>query len=139
MVEGDPTQIQQLIVNLVINAGEAIGERTGTVTVETGMHVIDEEEAAACHAGERVRPGSYVCVEVRDTGSGMDEETRARIFDPFFSTKFTGRGLGLAAASGIVRGHKGAIKVTSAPGKGSTFRVLLPAAQNNSGERQAAA
>lgn len=139
LVEGDPTQIQQLVMNLVINGGEAIGERPGTVSIETGVHLVDEEEVAAYHAGERVRPGSYVCVEVRDTGSGMDEETKTRIFDPFFSTKFTGRGLGLAAASGIIRGHNGAIKVTSAPGKGSTFRVLLPAAQNNSGERQAAA
>jgi CheY-like chemotaxis protein len=71
--------------------------------------------------------GSYVALEVRDTGSGMDQETLKRIFDPFFSTKFLGRGLGLSAALGIVRGHKGAIKVTSAPAQGTVFEVLFPA------------
>jgi PAS domain S-box-containing protein len=127
-IEGDSSQIQQLIMNMVLNGAEAIGETIGTVLVTTGVQEVDEEyiRKAALHEG--IVPGSYVYLEVHDTGCGMDEQTRARIFDPFFTTKFTGRGLGLAAAIGIVRGHNGDIKVYSSPGRGSTFKVLLPRA-----------
>jgi PAS domain S-box-containing protein len=125
-VEADPRQIQQLIFNLVINAGEAIGDRPGMVTIETGMRDVPEGASAEPPFG-RAAPGRYVFAAVQDTGTGMDAATRARIFDPFFSTKFTGRGLGLAAAMGIARAHHGSIHVETEPGKGSRFEVLLPA------------
>jgi two-component system cell cycle sensor histidine kinase/response regulator CckA len=126
-VEGDPTQLQQLLMNLVINGAEAIGSSEGTVLITTHVQMVDEAYAAQTLGNKELRPGAYVSVEVHDTGSGMDAATLTQIFDPFFTTKFTGRGLGLAAALGIVRGHKGALKVYSEPGKGSTFKVLFPA------------
>ena len=101
----------------------------GTVLVTTGVQNVDEHYIRTVFAEHEIKPGKYVYLEVNDTGCGMDAETIARIFDPFFTTKFTGRGLGLAAASGIVRGHRGAIKVYSSPGKGSTFKVLFPVAR----------
>lgn len=126
-VEADAGQMQQLIMNLVINAGEAIGEgNSGTVLVETGACDLDAGRIHAMGFAD-IRPGRYVRLEVHDSGCGMDEATQARIFDPFFTTKFTGRGLGLAATLGIVRSHKGALRVRSSPGKGSTFSIVLPA------------
>ena len=124
----DATQIRQVVMNLITNASEAIGDREGTITLRTGAMSCDRDYFAdAIGDSERHVPGRYVFLEVSDTGVGMDAETLARIFDPFFSTKFAGRGLGLAAVLGIVRGHKGALKVSSKPGEGTTFRVLLPA------------
>lgn len=125
-VEGDRTQLQQLLMNLIINAAEAIGDEDGVVGVTTSVAAIDEEHARTFTMPAQLKAGAYVCVEVQDSGSGMDEQTRARIFEPFFTTKFLGRGLGLAATLGIVRSHGGAIHVRSAPGCGSTFRILLP-------------
>jgi CheY-like chemotaxis protein len=113
-------------MNLVINAGESMEERPGTVLVRSSVRHLEAEAAQRCGAG--LRPGQYVQLEVEDTGCGMDEDMVERIFDPFFTTKFTGRGLGLAAVQGIVRSHRGAIKVFSAPGAGTTFRILLPGA-----------
>jgi two-component system cell cycle sensor histidine kinase/response regulator CckA len=108
------------VMNLLLNAGEAIGNRPGSIGVSIG--------AESLEAGNPVElaPGEYVYLEVRDTGSGMDEATKAKIFDPFFTTKFTGRGLGLAAVAGIVRAHRGAIQVTSELGNGSSFKVYFP-------------
>jgi len=126
-VEADATQIQQLVMNLVINGAEAIGDQNGSVRVTTRLQHVDEDWLAASELTNEIGPGEYISIEVQDTGCGMDAETQKRIFDPFFTTKFTGRGLGLAAAMGIVHGHKGAIKVYSAPGAGSTFRIFLPA------------
>jgi PAS domain S-box-containing protein len=125
-VDADIAQLQQLIMNLVINGAEAIGDAPGIVTVRTGVREFAPGRIPPSLSENGIVPGRYAFLEVRDTGSGMDELTRQRIFDPFFTTKFTGRGLGLAAAQGIVRGHRGAIDVESAPGQGSTFTVLLP-------------
>ena len=126
-VKGDATQLQQLILNLVINGAEAIGGANGTVLITTGSQEVDETYIAQNLQGDDITPGKYVTLEVHDSGSGMNTETTTRIFEPFFTTKATGRGLGLAAAQGIVRAHKGAIRVYTAPGQGSTFKVLLPA------------
>jgi PAS domain S-box-containing protein len=136
-VEADARQIQQLIFNLVLNAGEALGEGPGTVTIETGMRDLPSGAPPEPPFG-RIAPGRYVFAAVQDTGVGMDPQTRARIFDPFFSTKFTGRGLGLAAAMGIARAHRGAIRVESQPGRGSRFEVLLPSVEARVSSRSAA-
>ena len=127
-LRGDPSQIRQIIMNLVINASEALGEHAGAITLSTGLLDESPESLAGIHWGEPLAEGPYVWLEVADTGCGMDPETRRRIFEPFFTTKFTGRGLGLSAVLGIVRGHRGALTVQSEPGKGATFKVLFPAA-----------
>ncbi len=128
-VEADAGQIQQAVIDLVLNAGEAIGEREGTVTVSTGAVELNEAAIRERFAGAGIAPARYLTIEVRDTGSGMDEPVKSRIFEPFFSTKFAGRGLGLAAVQGIVRGHRGALEVESAPGQGTTMRLFIPAAR----------
>jgi len=128
-VEVDPAQIQQLAMNLIINGAESCGDDPGTVTVSTRLVQVEAGQHEQWLTGEPLNPGPYVCLEVRDTGCGMDEETVARIFDPFFTTKFTGRGLGLSTVLGIVRAHRGSLHVKSTLGQGSTFKVLLPASQ----------
>ena len=125
-IEADPAQVQQIAMNLITNASEACGEGGGDVAITTGAMPCSGEYLAASYLTEPPEEGEYVFVEVSDTGCGMDEETRTRMFDPFFSTKFTGRGLGLAAVLGIVRSHRGALLVESEPGRGTTIRVLLP-------------
>lgn len=127
-VEADAGQMHQVTINLVLNAGEALGDRPGVVTVRTGRQTCDRAALRQTYLDEDLPEGEYVFLEVADDGPGMDRATQARIFEPFFSTKFTGRGLGLAAVLGIVRGHRGAIAVESAPGRGAAFRVLLPRA-----------
>ncbi|PYT27012.1 MAG: hypothetical protein DMG57_19790 [Acidobacteria bacterium] len=129
-VEADSTQVQQLVMNLVLNAGEAIGEQSGTVEINTRLEEIQTNGGRKPDVPAEMKPGRYVCIEVRDSGCGMDDATRSQIFDPFFSTKFTGRGLGLAAALGIVKSHNGHITVESATGRGSKFRVYLPVTQS---------
>ena len=126
-------------MNLVLNAAEAIGSRDGVIAVRTGLENVNAGYIRRCPEAAGIQPGKYVFLEVRDTGCGMDEATRARIFDPFFTTKFTGRGLGLAAVAGIVRSHKGAIVVTSAPGQGSCFTVLFPSSARTHEEPAVAA
>ncbi|MDD2367262.1 MAG: response regulator [Desulfuromonadaceae bacterium] len=127
LVEADATQIRQIIMNLVINASEAIGDKSGVIAITTGCMDCDRNYLKNVWLDENIKEGLYVYLEIADTGCGMDRDTQAKIFDPFFTTKFTGRGLGMAAVLGIARSHKGAIKVYSEPGKGSTFKLLLPA------------
>ena len=134
-VEIDATQMRQVIMNLITNASEALGDKSGLIFVSTGVMDCDRGYLAESYLDDKLPEGKYVYLEVTDTGVGMDEETRRRIFDPFFTTKFTGRGLGLAAVLGIVRGHHGAIKVYSEVGRGTTFKVLLPAKQWAPGEQ----
>src|SRR5579864_6689469 len=128
-VAGDARQIQQLVMNLIINAAESIGENSGTVLLSVSSRQIERTYLRDAFGSEEIMPGPYAVLSVQDTGCGMDEETSSRVFDPFFSTKFPGRGLGLAASLGVVRRHQGAIKVHSTPGKGTTFEVLLPVMQ----------
>ena len=126
-VEADATQLCQVVLNLITNASEAIGEANGTITVRCGPLEADRSLLSDYHGAGHLTAGRYAFLEVVDTGAGMDDATRERIFDPFFTTKFTGRGLGLAAVQGIVRGHGGAMKVSSAPGRGTVFTLIFPA------------
>jgi len=125
-IEADVAQMQQVVMNLVINASEAIEGKSGIITIHTGVVAIDDAYIQTMYMDENLSAGRFVVVEISDTGCGMDEETQKHMFDPFFTTKFTGRGLGMSAILGIVRGHKGAIKVYSEQGKGTTFKVLFP-------------
>ncbi|MBN2308872.1 MAG: PAS domain S-box protein [Candidatus Hydrogenedentes bacterium] len=126
-VEGDAAQIQQVVMNLITNASDAIGDEPGVIALSARTMDIDVSYFAEAYVNDDLFEGRYVCVEVSDTGCGMDPATQARIFDPFFTTKFAGRGLGLAAVLGITRSHKGTIKVYSEPGVGTTVKVLFPA------------
>jgi PAS domain S-box-containing protein len=125
-VHADVVQLEQVLMNLVLNAADAVGDAPGTVTVRTCLRDLTEESLSGWLGGEQ-GPGPYACLEVEDTGAGMDEAIRARIFEPFFTTKREGHGLGLSAALGLVQGHRGAIEVRSEPGRGALIRVALPA------------
>jgi CheY-like chemotaxis protein len=129
IVEIDASQIRQVIMNLVINASDAIGTAAGHIRIRSSLKAITAEQIRDARIGQERQPGDYVVLEVEDDGCGMSVETISRIFDPFFTTKFTGRGLGLAAVLGIVRAHRGAFFVRSTLGKGTTFTLALqPAA-----------
>jgi PAS domain S-box-containing protein len=125
-IQADVTQVRQVFMNVITNASESIEEKTGVITVSTGVMEVGGDDLEGVFVNQDVTEGYYTFIEVSDTGCGMDSETQEKIFDPFFTTKFTGRGLGLAATLGIIRGHKGAIKVHSEPGKGTTIKVLFP-------------
>ena len=126
-IEADAGQVQQVIMNLITNASEAIGDRPGVITVSTGERECDGEFLRSSRLDEVPPAGRFVYLEVADTGCGMDEQTQQRLFDPFFSTKAAGRGLGMSAILGIVRGHRGAIFVESIPEQGTTVRIFFPA------------
>ncbi len=128
-VHADATQLRQIIMNLVINASESLGEKEGRIVVSTGAQFCDHAFLEGSILGPGLPEGNYAYLEVSDTGSGMSPDTMAKVFDPFFSTKFTGRGLGLATVYGITRSHQGAIKLDSTIGQGTTFRVLIPTIQ----------
>ena len=136
VIEADASQIRQVIMNLVTNAGEAIGDKNGVISLSTEVKFCTRDYLATAYLDEDLPAGRYIFGEVSDTGCGMDAVTREKIFDPFFSTKFTGRGLGLAAVLGIVRGHGGAIKVYSEPGRGTAFKLILPAVGASSGNAE---
>jgi two-component system cell cycle sensor histidine kinase/response regulator CckA len=120
-------QIQQVVMNLALNAAEAIGDNEGSIVVRTTRRAFEGAELRKHFHGAALAPGSYVCMEIEDTGCGIQTEIIERIFEPFFTTKFTGHGLGLAAVMGVVKSHNGGVQVTSSVGRGSLFRVIFPA------------
>ena len=126
-VEADATQMHQIVMNLVINASEALEDNSGVISISTGYLECDRQYLESVSLDGNVSEGLYVYLEIADTGCGMSKETMAKLFDPFFTTKFTGRGLGMAAVLGIDKGHKGSIKVYSEQGHGTIFKILLPA------------
>jgi CheY-like chemotaxis protein len=126
-IEAESSQVRQVVMNLITNASEALQGERGEITVRTGITHVGRADLRGALLGEDLPEGDYVFVSVGDTGGGIPPEVQKKIFDPFFTTKFTGRGLGLAAVLGIVRGHHGAIRVASQPGRGTTFQILLPA------------
>ena len=126
-VLADATEMSQVIMNLITNASESLGDERGVISVSTGVIECDRAILSESYFDDKLSEGRYVYLEVSDNGCGMNKETLSRIFDPFYTTKFMGRGLGLAAVLGIIQGHHGAIKVQSEPGQGTRFTILLPA------------
>ncbi len=126
-IQGDATQLRQVIMNLITNASDAIGDKSGVISIATGLTHLDRADIDDTYLKDSLPEGLYETLEVTDTGCGMGADTQAKLFDPFFTTKMTGRGLGMAAVLGIIRGHKGVIKIRSQLGKGTTITVLLPA------------
>jgi two-component system, cell cycle sensor histidine kinase and response regulator CckA len=132
LINVDAGQIRQMVISLFTNAFEAIGERSGHIIMKTGVMEADADFLNEPQIEKELQVGRYVTLEIKDDGCGMDENVRARIFDPFFSTKFLGRGLGLPAVLGIVRRHGGFIKARSEPGSGAAFLVGFPAIKQDS-------
>jgi len=126
-ITGDIGQIQQIVMNLMVNAGEAIGENRGVIRVELSRCEVQQEQGEDDVFGNAIPAGTYARLDVVDTGCGMTPETQTRIFEPFFTTKFTGRGLGLSAMIGILKAHQGALQISSELGVGTTFRVYFAA------------
>lgn len=129
-IDADKGQIHQVIMNLLLNAYEAIGSENGTIVVRTERMECAPDYFKDGYVTDILEEGTYAALEVTDTGAGMDRDTQEKIFNPFFSTKFVGRGMGLSGVLGIVRGHKGSIRVYSEPEHGSVFTVLFPASAN---------
>ncbi len=128
-IDADATQIHQVVMNLVTNAADAIGEAEGVISLTTRIQEVKTGVVPAANPGQTLAAGPYAVLEVSDSGCGMSPEIIERIFDPFFSTKAAGRGLGLSAMLGILRGHKAGIQIQSQKGHGSTFFIYLPMAE----------
>ncbi len=125
-VNGDMGQFRQIMGNLVTNAAESLGDQVGTVFVQTGVRRCDESFFRGTYLADALPPGEYVFLEIKDTGSGMEEHVKERIFEPFFTTRFAGRGLGLPAVLGIVRGHRGTLTLESEVGVGTSIKLYFP-------------
>jgi CheY-like chemotaxis protein len=136
-IDADVTQLRQVLINLVVNASEAIGNSAGIIRVITGRADVRPGDNGTVLNGP-LRPGCYVSLKISDTGRGMTDDTKGRVFEPFFSTKFSGRGLGLAAVEGIVRSHHGAIRLHSRPGQGTVMEILFPALEGAAASQQTA-
>ena len=127
LITGDVSQLNQMVMNLFLNALEAIGNAQGEIRISLAITKIKDVTTDKDHLGKSIMPGRYVCLEVTDTGCGMDEECMQRIFEPFYTTKFSGRGLGMSETLGFIKAHKGALQLSSHLGQGTTFKVYLPA------------
>ena len=125
-INGDASQLSQVLMNLIINASEAIGDAQGEIMVSLSGTDIKEGESFKDYRGKIIPAGRYLCLEVTDNGCGMSDETQRRLFEPFYSTKFTGRGLGMSAVLGIISAHSAMLQLTSQQGKGTTFKIYLP-------------
>jgi len=123
---GDKNQLTQLIMNLITNAAEAMGEKSGEIMLRTDVCHLSSQDIASMSMPDHAKEGEFILIEVNDSGGGMNAQTQARIFDPFFTTKETGTGLGLAALLGIVRSHAGTLSLKSAPNEGSCFSIYFP-------------
>jgi len=129
---GDASQLRQVVMNLIINAAEAIGEVDGKIDISLEKAEIKAKQTTKDHLGKIIPAGHYILLEVSDNGCGMDEETGRRIFEPFYTTKFAGRGLGMSAVLGIIKAHDGALQLESQVGHGTTFKVYLPVQPDSS-------
>ncbi len=134
-IEADSSQIRQVVMNLITNASDAVEGTSGVVTITSGSRECDRKFLAETLFGQDLAEGAYVFLEVSDTGHGMDKEVLDKIFDPFFTTKPMGRGLGMAAVLGIVKGHSGTIMLSSKPGSGTTFKIFFPASDKPYAEK----
>ena len=139
LINADPEQIRQVILNILTNASEAIDKNAGTVILSTGVKDCDDDDLNQSCLEEKPKAGRFTYIEISDTGCGMDAKAKSLLFDPFFTTKFMGRGLGMSAVIGIVRSHKGAILVNSEPGRGTTIRILFPVSETKIREQRIAA
>ena len=128
-IKGDATQFRQVVMNIILNASESIGENNGQIKITTDVVDADDKLIEKMTISNDIKPGKYISLEISDTGCGMDESRMKQIFDPFFTTKFTGRGLGLAAVLGIIKGHDGALTLTSKKDSGTSFTIYLPVSE----------